>query len=366
MAVMAFMLPLLKSKSGDFLDKKDIRSMTKEELIEDFAKIGEPKFRAEQVFSWLCLGTESFSQMTNISINLRNKLDEIYFIPTVKIIRKLVSQVDNTKKYLYELYDGNLIESVLMEYKHGYTVCISTQVGCRMGCSFCASGLNGLVRNLLPSEMLAQVMMAGKDNNIRVSNIVLMGMGEPLDNFDNVLRFLELVNNKDSLNIGYRHISLSTSGVVPKIIELSKYKLPITLSISLHAPFDDIRTNMMKVNKAWNIGELINACKLYQKATGRRISFEYAMIDGVNDTRACAEKLAEILKGIMCHVNLIPVNPVKENDYKKSTKATLNAFANKLISLGINATIRRTLGSDIDASCGQLRQNFESNRGDTI
>lgn len=340
--------------------------MTKEELIEDFSKIGEPKFRADQVYKWICSGVESFSQMTNISINLRNKLEETYFIPTVKIVRKLVSKIDNTIKYLYELYDGNLIESVLMEYKHGYSVCISTQVGCRMGCSFCASGLNGLVRDLLPAEMIAQVMMAGKDNNIRVSNIVLMGMGEPLDNFQNVLRFLELVNDKDSLNIGYRHISLSTSGVVPKIIELSKYNLPITLSISLHAPFDDIRTNMMKVNKVWNIAELINACKVYQKATGRRISFEYAMIDGVNNTQECAQQLAHILKGIMCHVNLIPVNPVKENSYKKPTKSSLEAFANKLISLGVNTTIRRTLGSDIDASCGQLRQNFNSNRGDTI
>ena len=340
--------------------------MTKEELIEDFSKIGEPKFRADQVYKWICSGVESFSQMTNISINLRNKLEETYFIPTVKIVRKLVSKIDNTIKYLYELYDGNLIESVLMEYKHGYSVCISTQVGCRMGCSFCASGLNGLVRDLLPAEMIAQVMMAGKDNNIRVSNIVLMGMGEPLDNFKNVLRFLELVNDKDSLNIGYRHISLSTSGVVPQIIELSKYNLPITLSISLHAPFDDIRTNMMKVNKVWNIAELINACKVYQKATGRRISFEYAMIDGVNNTQECAQQLAHILKGIMCHVNLIPVNPVKENSYKKPTKSSLEAFANKLISLGVNTTIRRTLGSDIDASCGQLRQNFNSNRGDTI
>ncbi len=340
--------------------------MTKEELIEDFSKIGEPKFRADQVYKWMCSGVESFSQMTNISINLRNKLEETYFIPTVKIVRKLVSKIDNTIKYLYELYDGNLIESVLMEYKHGYSVCISTQVGCRMGCSFCASGLNGLVRDLLPAEMIAQVMMVGKDNNIRVSNIVLMGMGEPLDNFQNVLRFLELVNDKDSLNIGYRHISLSTSGVVPKIIELSKYNLPITLSISLHAPFDDIRTNMMKVNKVWNIAELINACKVYQKATGRRISFEYAMIDGVNNTQECAQQLAHILKGIMCHVNLIPVNPVKENSYKKPTKSSLEAFANKLISLGVNTTIRRTLGSDIDASCGQLRQNFNSNRGDTI
>ncbi len=348
------------------MEKKDIRSMTREELIEDFVQFNEPKFRAEQVFKWISSGIEDFSQMTNISLELRQRLSEHYFIPTVTIVKKLTSKLDKTVKYLYKLYDGNYIESVLMEYKHGYTVCISTQVGCRMGCSFCASGLNGLTRNLAPSEMLAQVMMAGKDNNLRVSNIVLMGMGEPLDNFDNVLRFLELVSSEDSLNIGLRHISLSTSGVVPKIKELAKHKLPITLSISLHAPFDDIRTKMMKVNKSWNIQELISACKYYQSQTGRRISFEYAMIDGVNDTEECAIQLSKILKGIMCHVNLIPVNPVKENDYKKSSKTSLITFAKKLNSLGVNTTIRRTLGSDIEASCGQLRQKYQDNRGDTI
>lgn len=348
------------------MEKKDIRSMTREDLIEDFALFELPKFRAEQVFKWVSTGVEDFSQMTNISLNLRKKLSEYYFIPTVSIVKKLTSKIDNTVKYLYRLYDGNYIESVLMEYKHGYTVCISTQVGCRMGCSFCASGINGLTRNLAPSEMLAQVMMASKDNDVRVSNIVLMGMGEPLDNFDNVIRFLELVSSKDNLNIGLRHISLSTSGVVPKIKELAKHKLPITLSISLHAPFDDIRTKMMKVNKSWNIQELIDACKYYQSFTGRRISFEYAMIDGVNDTPECAIHLSKILKGIMCHVNLIPVNPVKENNYKKSSKSSLIAFSERLNSLGVNTTIRRTLGSDIEASCGQLRQKYQEGRGDTI
>lgn len=360
-------MPLLfAKKSGEILEKKDIRSMTREELIEDFAQFNEPKFRAEQVFKWIASGIEDFSQMTNISIALRNKLADYYFIPSVTIVKKLTSKIDNTVKYLYKLHDGNYIESVLMEYKHGYTVCISTQVGCRMGCSFCASGINGLTRDLAPSEMLAQVMTAGKDNNIRVSNVVLMGMGEPLDNFDNVLRFLNLISSKDSLNIGLRHISLSTSGVVPKIKELARFKLPITLSISLHAPFDEIRTKMMKVNKSWNIQELIDACKYYQSFTGRRISFEYAMIDGVNDTIQCAIQLSKILKGIMCHVNLIPVNPVKENDYKKSSKSSLVAFAEKLNSLGVNTTIRRTLGSDIEASCGQLRQKYQEGRGDTI
>ncbi len=344
---------------------KDIRSLSKEELIADFLELGEKKFRAEQVYKWVASGCVNFSEMTNISKELREKLSTIYFIPTVKIVKKLVSKLDETVKYLYELHDGERIESVLMKYNHGYTVCISTQVGCRMGCSFCASGLNGLVRNLYPSEMLAQVMKAGTDNGIRVSNIVLMGMGEPLDNFDNVKKFLELVSDPDGLGIGYRHISLSTSGVVPGIYKLAELSLPITLSISLHAPFDDIRSDMMKVNRRWSISELIMACKDYQKVTGRRISFEYAMIKGKNDTEVYAQKLAEILKGVMCHVNLIPVNPVKENNYVKSDQKSIRQFAEKLNSLGINTTVRRTLGGDIEASCGQLRRKYESKGGET-
>ncbi|MBQ1186936.1 MAG: 23S rRNA (adenine(2503)-C(2))-methyltransferase RlmN [Clostridia bacterium] len=347
------------------LIKKDIRSLNLAEISEDFKNMGEPGFRAKQVYKWVASGCESFSDMSNISKPLREKLEEIYFIPTVKIVKKLTSKLDETVKYLYELHDGERIESVLMKYNHGYTVCISTQVGCRMGCSFCASGLGGLYRNLLPSEMLAQVMMAGKDNNIRVSNIVLMGMGEPLDNFDNVKKFLELVSDSEGLGIGYRHISLSTSGVVPGIYKLAELNLPITLSISLHAPFDNIRSDMMKVNKRWNIEELLKACKDYQSVTGRRISFEYAMIKGKNDTDACANQLAKILRGILCHVNLIPVNPVKENTYEKSERKALEQFASKLNGLGINTTVRRTLGGDIDASCGQLRRKFEEKGGDT-
>lgn len=346
------------------MDKKDIRSMTLDELTADFEGLGEKKFRAAQVYKWVASGCESFDQMTNISKSLREKLAEAYFIPTVKIVTKQVSKLDETVKYLYELYDGERIESVLMKYNHGYTVCISTQVGCRMGCSFCASGLQGLFRNLKPSEMLAQVMKAGTDNNIRVSNIVLMGMGEPLDNFENVKRFLQLVSDPEGLGIGYRHISLSTSGVVPGIYKLGELNLPITLSISLHAPFDDIRSEMMRVNKRWNIEELIKACKDYQKITGRRISFEYAMIKGKNDTEACAVRLAEILKGMLCHVNLIPVNPVVENNYVKSDRKALESFAERLNGLGINTTVRRTLGGDIDASCGQLRRKFEDKGGD--
>ncbi len=346
------------------MDKKDIRSMTLDELTEDFVALGEKKFRAAQVYKWIVGGTESFDEMTNISKDLREKLGQIYFIPTVKIVKKLTSQLDGTVKYLYELFDGERIESVLMKYNHGYTVCISTQVGCRMGCSFCASGIEGLFRNLYPSEMLAQVMKAGTDNGIRVSNIVLMGMGEPLDNFDNVQKFLKMVSDPEGLGIGYRHISLSTSGVVTGIKKLGELDLPITLSISLHAPFDDMRSDMMKVNRRWNISELLTACREYQKITGRRISFEYAMIKGKNDTEACALKLAEILKGIMCHVNLIPVNPVKENDYVKSDRKALEQFADKLNGLGINTTVRRTLGGDIDASCGQLRRKYENKGGE--
>lgn len=345
------------------MPKKDIRSMDIDQLKEEFALIGEKPFRATQVFKWLSSGTLEFDSMSNLSKTLRDKLNDTFFIPDVKIAEKYVSKIDGTIKYVYELYDNELIESVVMKYEHGYTVCISTQVGCRMGCSFCASGLNGLSRNLLPSEMLAQVMKANSDNNIRISNIVLMGIGEPLDNFDNVIKFLKLVSHDDGLNIGLRHISLSTSGVVTGIQKLSRENMPITLSISLHAPFNELRSKMMKVNNKWNIEELLKACRDYQKITGRRISFEYAMIKGINDTDTCAVELSKILNGIMCHVNLIPVNPIKENDYHKSDRKDLQRFCDKLNGLGINTTIRRTLGSDIDASCGQLRRKYKKRRG---
>ena len=337
--------------------------MNKNEISLELEALGEKKFRAAQIYKWVSSGVTDFESMTDIPKPLREKLDTLYFIPTVKTVKKLESKLDDTVKYLYELHDGERIESVLMKYNHGYTVCISTQVGCRMGCSFCASGIDGLFRNLAPSEMLAQIFNATKDNNIRVSNVVLMGMGEPLDNFDNVAKFLELVSDPQGLGIGYRHISVSTSGVVSGIYKLAELNLPITLSISLHAPFDSIRSEMMKVNRKWNIGELIKACKDYQSRMGRRISFEYAMIKGVNDTEECAFELAKILRGIMCHVNLIPVNPVKENTYKKTDQKELQIFANKLNGLGINTTVRRTLGADIDASCGQLRRNADKRGG---
>ena len=338
------------------MEKIDIKSMLPEELSSFLAELGQPKFRAGQIFKWLHLGVKDFDEMTDIPVTLRNILREKTYIAGVEIARRLVSKIDGTVKYLYRLCDGEYIESVLMKYEHGYTVCISTQVGCRMGCSFCASGLNGLKRNLTASEMLSQLTEAQRDNGIRVSNVVMMGMGEPLDNFDNSIRFLKLVSNEKGMNIGLRHISLSTSGVVSGIKRLKEYNFPITLSISLHAPFDDMRSSIMRVNKKWNIKELLDACKEYQKQTTRRISFEYALIEGVNDSNECAERLSEILKGIMCHINLIPANPVKENSFKKPDRNKILHFQKLLISKGLNATVRRTLGADIEASCGQLRR----------
>ncbi len=339
--------------------KIDIRSMNILELTELLTELNQPKFRAAQLFKWLQSGVETFDEMTNIPKSLREILEEKCYIANVEIERKFVSLIDGTVKYVYKLFDGEYIESVLMKYEHGYTVCISTQVGCRMGCSFCASGINGLFRNLTASEMLAQIMKAAKDNNIRVSNVVMMGMGEPLDNFENSVKFLQLVSDDNGLNIGLRHISLSTSGVVSGIEKLKEYNFPVTLSISLHAPNDRIRNSMMKVNKKWNIDALLKACKEYQKVTTRRISFEYALIDGVNDTDECADELAKRLRGIMCHVNLIPANPVKENSFKKPDKQKIIRFCDRLIKNGVNATIRRTLGADIDASCGQLRRKVK-------
>ena len=338
------------------MSKTDIKSMTIAEIEELLSNMGEPRFRAVQIFDWLQSGAESFDEMTNISKKLRESLKETCYIATVKIARRLESKIDGTVKYLFELYDGEYIESVFMKYEHGYTVCISTQVGCRMGCSFCASGLLGLSRNLTASEMLSQIMVASRDNGVRVSNVVMMGMGEPLDNFYNSVRFLQLVSYEKGLGIGLRHISLSTSGVVSGIEKLKEYNFPITLSISLHAPNDKIRDSMMRVNKKWNIDALLKACWEYQQVTTRRISFEYALIEGVNDSEQCADELAKRLKGIMCHINLIPANPVKENTFKKPDKNKILKFQKLLTVKGLNATVRRTLGADIEASCGQLRR----------
>lgn len=338
------------------MEKVDIRSLYLDELEALLKEMGEPKFRAAQIFKWLHSGATSFEEMTNLSKALRIKLEEKCYIANVEIVRRLESRLDGTVKYLYRLFDGQLIESVLMKYNHGYTVCISTQVGCRMGCSFCASGINGLARNLTASEMIAQLLAAQRDNGIRVGNVVMMGMGEPLDNFENSVRFLKLVSHEKGMNIGLRHISLSTSGVVSGILKLAEYKFPITLSISLHAPSDEIRDKIMRVNKKWNVEALLDACKKYQSATGRRISFEYALMSGINDTEECAEMLAKKLKGIMCHVNLIPANPVAETQFKKPDKKQIMFFCELLNKKGLNSTIRRTLGADIEASCGQLRR----------
>ena len=336
---------------------EDIKSMYEHELREKFAEMGEPAYRASQVYKWLHSGVKSFDEMTNISKKLRESLMEKYYISNAAIEKKLVSSYDDTRKYLFSFSDGEMVESVLMKYHYGYTSCISTQVGCKMGCTFCATGQSGFSRNLTASEMLSQIQAEQADNDIRISNIVLMGMGEPLDNFDNVIRFLKLVSSENGMNIGMRHISLSTCGIVPRIYELADMKLQLTLSVSLHAPNDQIRSRTMPVNRKYNISELLKACKYYSDTTSRRISFEYAMIDGVNDSEACAAELAKRLKGILSHVNLIPVNTVSGTGYEKSKKESIRKFIAVLEKLGITATVRRTLGSDINASCGQLRRS---------
>ncbi len=339
---------------------KDIRSYTLAELTDEFKnELSLPAFRAKQVYKWLSEGVSSFDEMTNISKEMRNNLSNIYYISVATIEKKLVSVYDNTVKYLFSFADGEMVESVVMNYHHGYTICISTQVGCKMGCTFCATGQSGFSRDLRPSEMLAQIHSAQNDLGIRISNIVLMGMGEPLDNYDNVIRFLRLVSSDDNINIGMRHISLSTCGLVNRIYDLEKEKLQLTLSVSLHAPNDEIRSRTMPVNKRFPIDELLTACRKYAASTGRRISFEYAMISGVNDSDECARELAKRLKGILCHVNLIPVNPVKGTGYRKSAIERQQSFIRILGRQGITATVRRTLGSDIDASCGQLRRRHQ-------
>ena len=342
-------------------ERIDLYSMTESELCDFFLSIGEPKFRAKQVFPRLADGTP-ISEMTNLSKSLREKLSDLVLDTLPKIELKLTSKIDGTVKYLFKLYDGSCIESVLMKYKHGNSLCISSQVGCRMGCKFCASTIGGKVRDLLPSELLGQVIMAQRDSGERVSNIVMMGIGEPLDNYDNVLKFLELVNCEGGLNIGYRHISLSTSGVVPKIYELAEVNIPITLSISLHAAKDEQRSAIMPINNKWNIKELLTACVDYYKKTGRRISFEYTLISGKNDSPSDARQLAALLKDAFTpvsapiHINLIRVNEVKETGFSAGSTESANNFAKILESYGIVATVRRRLGADVNAACGQLRR----------
>lgn len=334
----------------------DLKDLEYDELTDYLISIGEKKFRAEQIFSWLHKGAESYDEMTNLSKAVREKLKAETYVSTLKIREKYVSKLDGTVKYLFELPDGNCIESVVMRYHHGLTICISSQVGCRMGCRFCASTIGGLVRNLTAGEILNQVIFAEKDIGERISNIVMMGIGEPLDNLDNVITFLHNVNQEKGLNIGYRHITLSSCGVVPNIYRLAEEKLPITLTISLHAPNDAIRDTIMPVNHRYRIDELLKACKHYLNETGRRISFEYSLIHGVNDSIENAKELAGLVKPLHAHVNLIPVNKVEERDFTKGSKEDIRLFCGQLTDLGINATVRRELGSDIAASCGQLRK----------
>ena len=341
--------------------KQDIKSMTLEELQAAFAAMGEPKFRAKQVFVWLHRGATGFDTMTNLSKPLREKLDGLYFITAPTVARKQVSKLDGTIKYLWRLADGNCVESVVMQYHHGNTVCISSEVGCPMGCKFCASTIGGLVRRLEPSELLDQVLFSQLDSGLPISNIVLMGIGEPLDNFDNVMRFLELVNSPDGMNIGMRHISLSTCGLVDKIEQLAERDLQLTLSVSLHSPDDESRSKIMPVNRRWPVDTLLSACRDYFAKTGRRISFEYTMIDGVSDSPEQAQLLAKKLAGMGAHVNMIPLNNVTESGLHTSSRQAIRRFQTILEENGVTATLRRTLGSDIDASCGQLRRKYESN-----
>ncbi len=343
-----------------------LKSMTISEIGQVLKEMGQPSFRAKQVYSWLHKGVRSYEQMTNLPQSLRQILSERYPICAPEVVRKQESQKDGTIKYLWKLSDGNCVETVLMRYHYGNTVCISTEVGCRMGCAFCASTLGGLVRRLEPFEMLDQVLFTQVDSGLPVSHIVLMGIGEPLDNFENVLRFLELVNSPEGMNISMRHISLSTCGLVPKIDALAEKKLQLTLSVSLHAPSDEIRNTIMPVNKAYPTEELLDACRRYYKATNRRISFEYAMIDGVNDTEAAAKLLIKRLKGLPAHMNLIPLNHVEESPLKPSTKQAVSRFQKLLEDAGIPATVRRTLGGDIDASCGQLRRKYTKEKQDSV
>ncbi len=346
-------------------EKEDLLSKTPEEMQEYIVSKGYPKFRSKQIFEWMYKGC-SLSEMSNVPQKMRDELSEIAYVALPKIRRKLVSEADGTVKYLFELADGNLIESVLMRYKYGLSLCISSQVGCRMGCRFCASTIDGKIRDLLPSELLGQIIMAGKDAGERVSHIVMMGIGEPLDNYDNVIKFLRLVNMQEGLGISYRNISVSTCGIVPKILSLAEEGFPITLSISLHAPDDTKRSEIMPINNAWGVSALLTACNTYFEKTGRRISFEYTLIAGKNDSPAEAEKLAYVLKKHLkngIHVNLIPLNPVKERDFKTTSRQSAEKFCTLLNARGINATIRRTLGPDINASCGQLRRS-EKNKGE--
>ena len=335
----------------------NLKSMTLPELTAVLKELGQPAFRAKQVYTWLHRGVRAYDEMTNLPKSLRDTLAREYPICVPKVVRRQESARDGTIKYLWELSDGNCVETVLMRYHYGNTVCISTEVGCRMGCAFCASTIGGLVRRLEPYEMLDEVLFTQVDSGLPISHIVLMGIGEPLDNFDEVMRFLENITSPEGVNIGMRNISLSTCGLVPKIDQLAEKKLQLTLSVSLHAPNNEIRSGMMPVNDAYPVEQLMQAVRRYQDTTGRRVSFEYSMVRGVNDSDACAKQLANLIRGMGAHVNLIPINPVDGSPYSATDAANVRRFQQKLESLGVNATVRRRLGSEISAACGQLRRD---------
>ena len=342
--------------------KKDIASLLPGELEQELLALGEPKYRAAQIFQWIARGVRSFEEMKDLPKTLREKLSERYELYAPKVLNKQVSRLDGTIKFLWELRDGNAVETVVMRYRHGNTVCISSQVGCRQGCAFCASTIGGLVRDLEPSEMLDEVLFSQIESGLTISNIVLMGIGEPLDNFDNVMRFLELVNHPKGMNIGMRHITLSTCGIIERFPELAERDLQLTLSVSLHAPDDETRSRLMPANHGRGVDALMAACRTYFERTGRRISFEYAMIDGVNDTAKHAALLAKRAAEVGAHINLIPLNHVEERPFRPSTQGHMKAFIKILEDAGVNVTVRRTLGGDVDASCGQLRRKREKNR----
>ena len=337
----------------------DIKSMNLTELTEYITGLGEKAFRAKQIYSWIHeKQIDSLEEMSNISNKLKEKLTKECILTTLQKEEVQISKLDGTRKYLFALADGNVIESVLMRYRHGNSVCISSQVGCRMGCRFCASTLDGLVRGLTPAEMLDQIYQIGKDIGERISNVVVMGTGEPLDNYDNLLKFIELLTDENGLHISQRNLTVSTCGIVPKMRRLAEEKLQITLALSLHASSQEKRMELMPVANAYDINEVVDACKYYFRKTGRRVTFEYSLVGGVNDTQEDADRLTKLIAGMNCHVNLIPVNPIKERDYVQSNAKVITAFKNKLEKNGINVTIRREMGRDIDGACGQLRKRY--------
>lgn len=346
--------------SDEKREKIDIKSMTLPELTDFVAgPLGDKKFRAKQMYDWLHVKlAREFDEMTNLSKALREKLKAMCRLTSLETVQCLVSKIDGTRKYLFRLEDGNIVESVLMKYKHGNSVCVSSQVGCRMGCRFCASTLGGLTRNMTPSEMLDEVYAISRDLGERISNVVIMGSGEPLDNYDNVVRFIKMLSDENGLNISQRNITLSTCGIVPKIYELAKEDLQITLAISLHASDDGRRRELMPIANKYSIGEILEACRAYYGHNNRRLTFEYSLVKGVNDSEDEARALAQLLRGLNAHVNLIPVNPIKERDFRQSDNAAVMNFKNKLEKYGENVTIRREMGRDIQAACGQLRQNY--------